>query len=90
MNNLSVDCDCDSHPKDSKMKDLGILASTDPIALDQAYFDLVFNVKPTESDDNAPLIERIKSRHGTHTVEYAAQIGLGSMKYELVSIDKQE
>lgn len=90
MNNLSVDCDCDSHPADPEMKDIGILASTDPVALDQACLDLVFNVKPTEGDDNAPLIERIKSRHGTHTVEYAAQIGLGSMKYELVSIDKQE
>lgn len=88
MNNLSVDCDCDSHPQDPKMKDIGILASTDPVALDQACLDLVFSVKPTEGDDNGPLIERIRQRHGTHTVEYAAQIGLGSMKYELVSIDK--
>lgn len=87
MNNLSIDCDCDSHPQDPKMKDIGILASTDPVALDQACLDLVFNVKPTEGDDNRPLIERIKKLHGTHTVEYAAQIGLGSMKYELVSID---
>ena len=88
MNNLSIDCDCDSHPQDPKMKDIGILASTDPVALDQACLDLVFSVKPTENDDNRPLIERIKKLHGTHTVEYAAQIGLGSMKYELVSIDK--
>lgn len=88
MNNLSIDCDCDSHPQDPKMKDIGILASTDPVALDQACLDLVFSVKPTEGDDNGPLIERIRQRHGTHTVEYAAQIGLGSMKYELVSIDK--
>lgn len=87
MNNLSIDCDCDSHPQDPKMKDIGILASTDPVALDQACLDLVFNVKPTEGDDNRPLIERIKQLHSTHTVEYAAQIGLGSMKYELVSID---
>lgn len=87
MNNLSIDCDCDSHPQDPKMKDIGILASTDPVALDQACLDLVFNVEPTEGDDNRPLIERIKQLHGTHTVEYAAQIGLGSMKYELVSID---
>ena len=87
MNNLSIDCDCDSHPQDPKMKDIGILASTDPVALDQACLDLVFNVEPTEGDDNRPLIERIKQLHGTHTVEYAAEIGLGSMKYELVSID---
>lgn len=90
MNNLSVDCDCDAHPQDPKMKDLGILASLDPVALDQACLDLVFSVKPSEDNDNAPLIERIRERHGTHTVEYAAQIGLGSMEYELVSVDKQE
>lgn len=88
MNNLSIDCDCDSHPQDPKMKDIGILASTDPVALDQACLDLVFSVKPAEGNDNGPLIERVRQRHGIHTVEYAAQIGLGSMKYELVSIDK--
>lgn len=89
MNNLSVDCDCDAHPADPTMKDIGILASTDPVALDQACLDLVFAVKPSEGDDNGPLLERIRTRHGTHTVEYAARIGLGSMQYELVSIDKE-
>lgn len=87
MNNLSIDCDCDAHPHDPEMKDIGILASTDPVALDQACLDLVFSVNPTEDNNNQPLVNRIKELHGTHTVEYAAKIGLGSMKYNLVSID---
>ena len=87
MNNLSVDCDCDAHPADPAMKDIGILASTDPVALDQACLALVFAVVPEEGNDNQPLIERINSRHGTHIVDYAEQIGLGSKKYELVNID---
>lgn len=87
MNNLSVDCDCDAHPDAPLLKDIGILASTDPVALDQACLDLVFAVEPTEGNDNQPLLERIKSRHGTHIVDYAEKIGLGSKKYELVNID---
>ena len=87
MNNLSVDCDCDAHPDAPLLKDIGILASTDPVALDQACLDLVFAVKPTEGNDNQPLLERIKSRHGTHIVDYAEKIGLGSKEYELVDID---
>ena len=88
MNNMSVDCDCDSHPEDPKMKDIGILASTDPVALDKACLDLVFNYKASEGDDNKPLIERINRQHGTYIVDYAEQIGLGSRKYKLVKIDK--
>ncbi len=87
MNNLSVDCDCDAHPDAPLLKDIGILASTDPVALDQACLDLVFAVEPTEGNDNQPLIERIKSRHGMHIVDYAEKIGLGSKEYELVDID---
>ncbi|MBR3951514.1 MAG: DUF362 domain-containing protein [Bacteroidaceae bacterium] len=87
MNNLSVDCDCDAHPDAPLLKDIGILASTDPVALDQACLDLVFAVEPTEGNDNQPLLERIKSRHGTHIVDYAEKIGLGSKEYELVDID---
>lgn len=87
MNNLSVDCDCNAHPADPTMKDIGILASTDPVALDQACLALVFAVVPEEGNDNQPLIERINSRHGTHIVDYAEQIGLGSKKYELINID---
>lgn len=87
MNNLSVDCDCSDCPADPEMKDIGILASLDPVALDQACVDLVFNY-PSKDDDNAEaLIERINSRHGIHTIEHAAAIGLGSREYTLESID---
>ena len=87
MNNMSVDCDCDGHPAAPKLKDMGILASTDPVALDQACLDLVFNHEASPGDDNKPLIERINRQHGTHTVDYAAQICLGSQQYELINID---
>lgn len=88
MNNMSVDCDCDAHPSPSMLKDYGILASTDPVALDKACVDIIFNMKPSAGNDNAPLIERINTRHGTHTIDHAATIGLGSLDYELVSIDR--
>lgn len=88
MNNMSVDCDCDAHPSDVVMKDYGILASTDPVALDKACVDIIFNMKPAEGNDNAPLIERINSRHGTHTIDHAAAIGLGSLEYEIIDLDK--
>lgn len=87
MNNMSIDCDCDAHPADPLLKDVGILASTDPVALDRACLDIIFGITPEEGNDNGPLIERIKSRHGIHIVDYAEQIGLGSTKYELVNID---
>lgn len=82
MNNLSVDCDCDSHPAEPTMKDIGILASLDPVALDQACVDLVY-----AAPDGKDLIERMESRHGIHTLEHAEAIGGGSRKYDLVSID---
>jgi len=88
MNNLSVDCDCDAHPAKPEMNDIGILASTDPVALDQACLDLVFNYPSTDDDNAAALIERINTRHGVHTVEHAEAIGLGSRQYNLVKIDK--
>lgn len=88
MNNMSVDCDCNGHPASPVLKDMGILASLDPVALDQACLDLVFNHKPAEGDDNAPLIERIQTRHGTHTVDYAEKIGLGTKKYVIIDLDK--
>lgn len=81
MNNLSVDCDCDSHPADPTMKDIGILASLDPVALDQACVDLVY-----AAADGQDLIERMESRHGIHTLEHAEEIGLGSREYELVEV----
>ncbi|WP_019208983.1 DUF362 domain-containing protein [Phocaeicola abscessus] len=86
MNNMSVDCDCDSHPADPKLKDMGILASADPVALDQACLDLVFNHKAAPGDDNKPLIERINRQHGIHIVDYSERIGLGSRQYELVEL----
>lgn len=88
MNNLSVDCDCDAHPADPEMNDIGILASLDPVALDQACVDLVFHYPSKEGDDASALIERINSRHGVHIIEHAAKIGLGSREYVLRRIDK--
>ena len=82
MNRLSVDCDCDSSPAEPDMHDIGILASFDPAALDQACIDLVY-----AAEDGASLINRIESRNGLHTLEHAEAIGLGSRTYELVSID---
>ena len=90
VNNLSVDCDCDSHPAAPEMNDIGILASLDPVALDQACVDLVFHYPSKEGDDAAALIERINSRHGIHILEQAAKIGFGSREYQLVSIDGED
>ena len=87
MNNLSIDCDCDGHPSTPQMKDIGILASTDPVALDKACLDLVFNHQNTTGDSNSALVSRIESLHGTHTVSYAEQIGLGSQSYTLIDIN---
>ncbi len=83
MNRLSVDCDCDGSPAEPDMHDIGILASFDPVALDQACVDLVYS-----AEDGASLIQRIESRNGLHTLEHAEEIGLGSRIYELVSIDE--
>ncbi len=88
MNNMSVDCDCDGHPSAPRLKDIGILASTDPVALDQACIDLVTNHENTSDDTAQPLLDRISQRHGLHILEHAAEIGFGSRKYKLVSIDK--
>lgn len=87
MNNMSVDCDCVAHPEGVEIADYGILASTDPVALDKACVDIIFNMTASEGNDNAPLKERISSRHGTHTIDHAAAIGLGSTEYEIISID---
>ena len=87
MNNLSVDCDCDGHPAAPQMNDIGILASTDPVALDKACLDLIFNYSSTPGDNAQPLINRINQRHGIHTVEYAEQIGLGTQEYNLIDIN---
>ncbi len=88
MNNMSVDCDCVDQPEAVKVKDYGILASLDPVALDQACVDIVFGMTPSEGDDNRPLMERINRQHGIHTIEHAEAIGFGTRKYKLISIDK--
>ena len=88
MNNISIDCDCDGHPATPQLKDIGILASIDPVALDKACLDLVFNHQSVAGDDASPLIRRIESLHGTHTVEYAEQLGLGTQHYTLIDIDQ--
>ena len=87
MNNLSVDCDCNPMPAAPEIADIGILASTDPVALDKACLDLIFNYNPTPGNDPQPLIDRITELHGTHIIEYAEQIGLGSLEYNLIDID---
>ena len=86
MNNMSVDCDCDGSPATPRLKDIGILASTDPVALDQACLDLVFNHTDASGDDSKPLQERINRQHGTHITEYAEAIGLGTRKYNIKTV----
>ena len=83
MNHLSVDCDCDGNPAEPDMHDMGILASSDPVALDQACVDLVY----ASQDDTASLIERMESRNAVHVLEHGEEIGLGSRSYQMVSID---
>ncbi len=80
-NKLSVDCDCDAHPADPEMADLGIFASLDPVAVDQACVDAVYASK---DEGKAALIERMESRNGIHTVNTAAKLGLGTVEYDLV------
>ena len=82
-NRLSVDCDCDSNPHEPEMADIGILASLDPVALDRACTDLV---RSSDDPGKAALIERIDSRHGMHTLDYAERLGMGSQRYELVEL----
>ena len=84
MNNLSVDCDCDSNPEDPCMKDIGILASVDPVAVDQACIDMIWNSTDPGRDH---FIERVERQNGRHILPYAEEIGLGSREYELVEID---
>ncbi len=82
-NRLSVDCDCSDHPKEPEMGDLGIFASTDPVALDRACYDAVVN-SPDEGKKS--LIERMNSRHGIHIVEASEKLGLGMSDYNLIEI----
>ena len=84
MKNLSVDCDCCSVAEDPCMADIGILASEDPVAIDQACIDLVYNSNDKGKDH---FIERVETRHGIHTIEVAEELGVGNREYELINID---
>ena len=84
MCNMSVDCDCCNVAEDPCMKDIGILSSTDPVAIDQACIDLVYN---SNDPGKNHLIERIESRKGIHTIEAATELGMGSREYELIVCD---
>ena len=83
MCNMSVDCDCCAVAEDPCMKDIGILVSLDPVAIDQACINLVKNA---EDKGKEHFLERVNSRHGTHTIDVAEEIGVGSKEYELIEI----
>ena len=84
MKNMSVDCDCCAKAEDPCVKDIGILVSLDPIAIDQACIDLVYAA--TDDPGQSHLLERIESRNGVHTIEAAAELGFGSREYELIEV----
>ena len=85
MKNLSVDCDCCAVAEDPCMKDIGILASLDPVAIDQACLDLIYKAK--DDPGQAHFLQRVESRHGVHTIEAAASLGVGSREYELIEVE---
>ncbi len=84
MNNISIDCDCDSNPHNPEMADIGIFASVDPVAIDQACYDTIIN--STDSGKTS-LVNRMNEKHAIHTVEAAAELNLGSRDYEIINID---
>ena len=84
MNNISIDCDCDAHPAAPEVQDIGILASTDPVALDKACLDKVYGINPDDNNNPTPLIKRIEKQHGGHIIDYAEKIGMGQKAYKLV------
>jgi len=84
MCNMSVDCDCCATAEDPCMKDIGILASIDPVALDKACVDLVYKSEDVGRDH---LVERIESRYGTHTIDEAEKRGIGTKEYELIEVE---
>ncbi len=86
-NNLSVDCDCVANPETVHMEDIGILASLDPVALDRACVDMVYN---SPDPGKSHLIERMESRNATHILDYAEQLGLGTQKYRIVEVTPVE
>jgi uncharacterized Fe-S center protein len=84
MVNISIDCDCDGNAKPPCMKDIGILSSTDPVALDQACLDLIYN---SEQEGKEQLIKRIESKYGLHIIDCAVKHGMGKKEYELINVD---
>lgn len=84
MKNISVDCDCCAKAEDPCMADIGVLISEDPVAIDQACLDLVY---ASEDPGKTHLLERIESRHGIRTIEAAAELGIGSREYELITVE---
>ena len=88
LNNISIDCDCDAHPHAPEIQDIGIVASTDPIACDRAAYDLIYQVKKDDNNNPDPLKQRIERQHGIHIVEHGEKIGMGTSNYKLVSLDK--
>ena len=88
MNKMSIDCDCNAHPAAPLIADYGIIASTDPVALDQAAFDIINQIHNDAHNNTKPLLDRIAQQHGMHAVEHGEKIGLGSRTYTIVNIDK--
>ena len=84
MCNMSVDCDCCAEAEDPCMKDIGVLASLDPVAIDQACLDLVYQ---SNDPGKEHFLERVESRHGIHTIEAAADLGVGLREYELITLE---
>ncbi len=84
MNAISVDCDCDSHQGDPVMQDLGIIASLDPVANDQAFIDMIWS---SQDPGHTKMMARVDRQEGRHITEYAESLGLGSTEYELINID---
>ncbi len=87
MANMSVDCDCCAKAEDPCMKDIGILASLDPVAIDQACLDLVIN---SNDPGKEHFLERVNSRNGVHTIEAAEKLGVGTREYELIEVDEKD
>ncbi len=85
-NKISIDCDCDANPKDPEMKDIGIFASLDPVAIDQCCYDTIINSSDVGKES---LVERMKEKHAIHTVERACELGIGNREYELINIDNE-
>lgn len=84
-NKISIDCDCDSNPKDPEMADIGIFASLDPVSLDKCCYDTIMN---SSDSHRYSLIERMEEKHAIHTVNTANKLGVGNLEYELIDIDK--